>query len=69
LGTLHGVDVETGLMGRLITAPGSVKGITFGETIYPNADAARDFEKRDRESVVLLGHELTHVPWVLLVVG
>ncbi len=61
LGTFHGVDVETGLMGRLMTAPGSVKGITFGETIYLNADAAREFEKRERDSVVLLGHELTHV--------
>jgi len=55
------VGPGTGLMGRLMTAPGSVKGITFGETIYLNADAARDFEKRDRESVALLGHELTHV--------
>src|ERR1700674_1346734 len=38
LGTFHGVDVETGVMGRLATAPGRVDAITFGGTIYLNAD-------------------------------
>ena len=54
------VDIQTGLLAQAITGIAGAEGVTLGENIYLSPEAARDYEKRNRSAIRLVGHELTH---------
>ncbi|HSR68709.1 MAG TPA: RHS repeat-associated core domain-containing protein [Acidobacteriota bacterium] len=57
---LSTVDVQTGIVARIVTSIAGANGVTLGQTVYLDSGSAEAFENRLGRGITLVGHELVH---------